>query len=165
MKLLFLDIDGVLNVHDFNKESMSGVIHRDKVERVNEILRRTDARVVLSSAWRYFVHRDEMDLTGLDWLLRSHGLIHGRLDGITRKDRLNFAYCGDPSKWYIDGNERSDQVLEYLEPRSVESYVVIDDLDLGFSKREMNFIHTDGLVGITDEHVQKAIEILNGGAS
>lgn len=39
MKLVFLDIDGVLNNHDFEPERMSATIHRDKVERLNRILR------------------------------------------------------------------------------------------------------------------------------
>lgn len=52
MKLIFLDIDGVLNDHS---RSSSGycTIDSDKVELFNQILdAHPNARVVISSAWR-----------------------------------------------------------------------------------------------------------------
>lgn len=74
MKLLFVDIDGVLNCHEWDGEVGCGQIHADKMHRLNVILKKTDAKVIVSSAWRYLVHRGEMDEVGLDWLLRSHGV-------------------------------------------------------------------------------------------
>src|ERR1700728_3493853 len=108
MKVIFLDIDGVLNNHQFDTEIMCGQIHKDKVILLNSILRRTDARIVLSSAWRYLVYRNEMNLMGLEWLLRSHGVLKDRLIGITRQDTIvnqPAGWTGDVSQW-LRSNER-----------------------------------------------------------
>jgi hypothetical protein len=88
IKLLFLDIDGVLNAHESDPDVLCGPIFRDKVRLLNRILRATDAKVVLSSAWRYIVHRGEATLQGMDWLLRSHGMLANRLIGVTRPDTM-----------------------------------------------------------------------------
>ena len=75
--LIFLDVDGVLNSHDFNHAAKSNTLHRDKVDRLNRVIASTGARLVLSSAWRYHYYRGEMNIAGLDWLLRSHGVAAG----------------------------------------------------------------------------------------
>lgn len=50
MRLLFLDIDGVLNTHELlDPEVMCGQIHKDKVVLLNEVLRQTGAKIALSS--------------------------------------------------------------------------------------------------------------------
>ena len=66
MSILFLDIDGVLNTHENDPEVMCGQIHRDKVQLLNGVLRDTGARIVLSSAWRYSIYRNEATLMGLE---------------------------------------------------------------------------------------------------
>lgn len=163
-KLLFLDIDGVLNCHEWDKEVGSGQIHEDKIFRLNRILRETNAKIVLSSAWRYLVHRKEMNLVGLDWLLRSHGLLKDRLKGITRADtttRIN----GDPSTW-VTPNERGLQIHEYIDHHvmcgnELGNFCVLDDLDLGITTHKLPFVQTNSDVGLQDGHVHQVIRILN----
>jgi hypothetical protein len=58
MKLIFLDIDGVLNSDRFFAEAQParwGIGHIDPgaVGRVEELARRTGAHIVISSAWRH----------------------------------------------------------------------------------------------------------------
>lgn len=91
----------------------------------------SDAKIVLSSAWRYLVHRGEMNLNGLEWLLRSHGVLAGRLHGITRKDseRKTMSWDGTYASW-VHGNERGKQIAEYLGNDRSIPYAVVDDLDL-----------------------------------
>lgn len=166
--LVFLDIDGVLNAHEFNHECLCGQIHREKVERLNRVLRATGARVVLSSAWRYLVHRDEMNLMGMEWLLRSHGMLAGRLAGITRMDTMvdRPTYDGTPGSWPLT-NERGEQVREWLAintPHEVP-YIVIDDLDLGISEAGHPFVQTDGSIGLTEADATTAIAMLAGAVS
>lgn len=165
--LIFLDVDGVLNAHEFDPECGCGQIHREKVDRLNRILRATGARVVLSSAWRYLIHRDEMNLMGMEWLLRSHGLLAGRLRGITRMDTkvARRDYNGTPSSWAIT-DERGEQIREWLAINTAVEppYVVIDDLDLGISEAGHPFVQTDGAVGLTDADADAAIEMLAGKA-
>jgi hypothetical protein len=157
MRVLFLDIDGVLNIHEpLDPEVMCGRIHADKVLRLNRILRESGAMIVLSSAWRYFIHRNDMNLVGLDWLLRSHGIISERLVGVTDLDTM--IYFGD--KMLPVENERGIQISKWLMGKKIESYCVVDDLDLGISEAEHPFVHVDGTKGLTDEQSDQIIALL-----
>jgi hypothetical protein len=161
--LVALDIDGVLNSHHFDGVARSCRIDRTRVRHLNYILAATDARVVLSSAWRYLVNRDEMTLQGLDWLLRSHGVRAGALAGITHPDTPTEwdEGRGVPVKFVQD--ERSAQVRRWRAANGhVGPYVVIDDLDLGFTASGMPFIRTESKVGLTSEDARRAVNILRG---
>lgn len=166
MRLLFLDVDGVLNAHDFDHAAMCGPIHRDKVARLNRVLLTADARVVLSSAWRYISLRGEATLTGLDWLFRSHGLLCGRLIGHTPPDTLvRGVFDGTPGSWPVE-NERGKQIADWLagDGRRVGAarYAVVDDLDLGITAAGHPFVQTDGSVGLTDADADALVSILVG---
>jgi hypothetical protein len=63
-KILFLDMDGVLNAHEWLGEAGSCDVRHDCVLRLNRILHETGAAIVLSSAWRYMVHGGDMTLPG-----------------------------------------------------------------------------------------------------
>lgn len=168
MKILFLDIDGVLNTHEpLDPDVMCGQIHPDKVARLNRVLRETDARVVLSSAWRYIVHRGEMNLMGFEWLLRSHGVLADRLVGITRTDTMERAtYKGEPGTWLPCANERGQQITDWLAVSlgtvgvEVARYAVVDDLDLGITAAGHTFVRTDGTVGLTDADAAGLVGLL-----
>lgn len=169
MKLLFLDIDGVLNNHDFDHFAMCGRIHYDKIILLNQILDATKAKVILTSAWRYIIHRNESTLVGMDWLLRSHGMRSGHLLDITRLDtmveRPARGYDGKPESW-PQTNERGNQISDYLKSSSIRiaSYVALDDLDLGISEAGHPFVQTDATVGLTYKEVSQCIEhLMKGG--
>lgn len=153
--LLFLDIDGVLNGHEqFNAQVGSSVIQAQAVNLLNLVLKHTDSQFVLSSAWRYLVHRNEMSLSGLSWLLRSHG-IYDRLVGVTRMDTMV-----TPERPVPD--ERGVQITEWLKTHQhCGLYAVVDDLDLGISDSGHPFVQTDGKVGLTVKQGAKLIGLLS----
>jgi len=168
MNLIFLDIDGVLNTHEPLEEGvMCGKLHASKVRRLNLLIQETNASIVLSSAWRYLVHRGEMNLTGLGWLLRSHGVIDC-LVGITRPDTMERPKWDGSTPWQPCNNERGQQISDFLRvcvgmlgvPCS--RYVVIDDLDLGISEAKHPFVHVNGQRGFTWADYDKALAILKG---
>jgi hypothetical protein len=165
--LIFLDIDGVLNGHEYDPEIMCGEIHRDKVQLLNHILRQTGAKVVLSSAWRYIIHRREATLAGMDWLLRSHGMLANRLIGCTREDtmRTDPNYSGTPNSWPVH-DESGQQITDWLQQNGLPEtrYIAIDDLDLGITDSGHPLVLTDGKKGLTAGDATKAIRILQGGA-
>ena len=161
MNLLFLDVDGVLNSHDFSEAAMCGPIHADKERRLNGVLILTGAKVVLSSAWRYLVHRDEMNLTGLDWLLRSHGLLAGRLIGVTGPDTMVERPHWDGSTPWPHTNERGEQIRDWLTANPAERVAVVDDLDLGITAVGLPLVLTDGKVGLTEADAEKLVAILS----
>lgn len=166
MNLLVLDIDGVLNAHEWNDEIKCGQIHKDKVERLNTILRETGAKILISSAWRYLVHRGEMNLMGLEWLFRSHGIIANRLVGITDPDPVDRETYTGENIW-IHSNDRGAQITRWIKDSSepVEAYVVIDDLDLGISQEGHPFIQTQSEEGLTVSQMVRAVELLTSGTS
>jgi hypothetical protein len=154
-KLIFLDIDGVLNSHEpLDPDVMCGQILVPKVQILNRVLRDTGAKIVLSSAWRYLILRGEMDLTGFEWLLRSHGVISGRLAGYTRADTMVEREHYDGKQTWPMTNERGGQVSDWLKTWRHQTshklkYAVVDDLDLGITEAGHPFVHVDGTKGLT----------------
>ncbi len=54
MKVIFLDIDGVLNsTHTRNPRGFPYVTDPDLVDRLRDVVAKTGAEVILSSTWRY----------------------------------------------------------------------------------------------------------------
>jgi hypothetical protein len=151
--VVFLDIDGVLNGHEFLVESRSCKIDRACVERLNRILKATDARIVLSSAWRYMVHGHAMTLQGFQYMLQTHGMV-GSVNGSERV--IVDVTCRDQ-----DLADRPDQIRAWLEacaPHDEWRYVILDDGD--FVWGDLNIIQTDGSKGLTDEDAERAIASL-----
>ncbi len=67
MKILFLDIDGVLNSDRWFTEQQDGTFmpHEDKMDPkavavLNEIIEKSGAKIVISSSWRKFFDFDEL---------------------------------------------------------------------------------------------------------
>lgn len=116
--VIFLDIDGVLNGHDYNPVSQSNPIWPEKIMLLNHILQKTGAKIVICSAWRYMVHGGAITLTGFEYLLRTHGLMAGRIIGAT---------CSDESDHQTRGRQIADFRHRYIPSRA--RCVVIDDGD------------------------------------
>ena len=89
MKVIFLDIDGVLNGHEYDPNAESCLIKQECITNLSKILTNSNVSVVVSSAWRYMISRKAMSISGFEYMLRTHGLagIKGRIIGITREDR------------------------------------------------------------------------------
>src|SRR5690349_15084760 len=125
MKLIFLDIDGVLN----NLESLRfartkvrssrltfSAAHPSCVRALNQITIRTDARLVISSTWR------GLGLTILRDIFNEWGIHADVIDRTPDLSRLNGPLWKSP--------ERGDDIKAWLSEHSgVESYVILDDGD------------------------------------
>lgn len=159
--LIALDIDGVLNTHDYNPVAESNVLHRKKVERLNGIIVETGAVVVLASAWRYLRVRGDMTIDGLDWLARSHGLKAGVIVGITQPDTPT-RWCektGDPVGFIA--NERGVQIRRFqLKANHVGPVIAIDDLDLGITAVGIRLVRTVAAIGLTDDDARLAVTLI-----
>jgi hypothetical protein len=144
--LLFLDIDGVLNGHDYSQESMSTFISRECVDELNRVLKETGAYLVLSSAWRYMILGRTMTVVGFDYMLRTHGVIARRLVGRT---------CADE-----EVKERGWQIQEWRQVNDHKGrYAVVDDMDLHISPLHP-FVQTDGQRGLSSENADRLIALL-----
>lgn len=159
MKVIFLDIDGVLNGHGFDRSAQSCTIRPDCVVRFNRLLRETGAKVVLSSAWRYMVTGGAMTVRGFEYMLRTHGVAGCHIIGHTCTDEE----CAG----------RGKQIRRWVEESPygpIDAYVVLDDEEYDIREPSPTFNHagtnahpfvrTDGKVGLTDADVEAAVRLL-----
>lgn len=153
--VIFLDIDGVLNGHDFDENAQSNTIDSHKVFILNAILKESGAKLVLSSAWRYMIHGGAMSLTGFEYLLRSHGIMAGRLIGAT---------CSDECRFPVRGQQIADYRNRFI-PESTRC-VILDDgdarweSDYGLNGCGIPWVQTDSAIGLTWDDARKVLEIL-----
>ena len=52
MKIIFLDIDGVLNVIPQGRDEYGAIFHPEFVANLKHIIDKTGAKLVISSTWR-----------------------------------------------------------------------------------------------------------------
>ncbi|MBR3799530.1 MAG: hypothetical protein IKK36_11550 [Bacteroidales bacterium] len=168
--IIFLDFDGVLNTEKYYCELKSkGLPSDDKygqlfdpeaVANLRKIIDATDARIVVSSSWRY------MGLNVLQRMWYDRDL-PGRIVDITPLHLLDDKLCdtdltqvdmlslcrGNEIKWYFD---------EVLDANSnSRRFVIFDDLKEVLPELQDHFIRIDPIVGITEEDVERAVEIMN----
>lgn len=161
-KVIFLDIDGVLNCStskSYCVEDGGRVIKgvdSDKVKRLAKIIEVTGAEIVLSSDWKdgwskYYTSSKPSHAKYLD----NHLYKKGRL---TIKDKTPSTHKGS---WF-----RGEEILAYLRShQDVENYVILDDTffeDFSIKEISEHLVLTDYKVGLTDADVEKAIRILGG---
>ena len=188
LNLVFLDMDGVLNGHQYMREAESCNICRPCVLQLNRIIRRTDCHIVLSSAWRYMVHGRAMTLSGFGYMLRTHGVIGAsmRMIGLTDPDEVcptcghrhtrrkgNTVVITAAADWLCrkcgGPLSRGKQVTAWLKRLrdsparvAVGRYVVLDDDAFDFAAERHPFVQTDGSRGMTRRKADRAIAILLG---
>ena len=136
MKLIFLDIDGVLN-KKAGQPLKTFVIEEEQLTLLAELVKRSGAEVVLSSSWR--LAEDE------PW---REPLLRGGVTVTDKTVRLN-------------GNNRQREILLYLDTHGeVESFVVLDDQGGRFGKLRSNRVLVDPRTGLTEANVEQALKIL-----
>ena len=136
MKIVFLDIDGVLNCKQTpNPRKFPFVVDPIRLQRLNHLLEITGAQVVLDSNWRY-------DPVGL---LAAK---HFRVPFIDTTPDL-------------PGQPRCNPILEWLRAHAeVERFIVIDDEDDELDDLPLfQPLRRDGL---TDDVVKAAADYLSG---
>ena len=161
-KVIFLDVDGVLN----SNRSTEPTIAEDMVKRLAHIARKTGASIILSSSWRYeYVRHINPELDYYD-----KDIDH--LITILKKYGLEIADTTPLS--YINGaNARPYEIRTWLAGRAnVKRFVILDD-DFWHWNYLNDFVvctmhmALGGITtyGLTDDDVQKAIDILTGKTS
>jgi hypothetical protein len=157
-KILFLDIDGVLNSAAWYARPRTGqgdLAHLDPVlvQRADEIARRTGAAIVISSAWR--IHHPLEELAPL---LRTAGL------GATIIGKTPVIDDGPP-----EGLVRAAEILRWLEGHTlrahglgaapVRRFAILDDLD-DFGPLAPWHVCTSFEEGLTTADVERAVALL-----
>lgn len=135
MKVIFLDIDGVLNTNS-NKE-----ISNEKLKLLSELVSKTGAEVVLSSSWRYGWNQPEKNKPGT----RFYNLKQQFKDNdIVIKETIGLDLT------------KSIQIKNYLSTNVIDKYVVLDDEPIDI----VNLVQTNGDVGLTQSDCQKVVLLL-----
>ena len=159
-KIIFLDIDGVLNVLCENKDEYGCIFHEQFVDNLKYIIDETDAKIVISSSWR----DSGLDIMKELWKFRN---LPGEVIDIT-PTVLETADYFDIE--FYDLVDRGYEIQQWLDTNNVLSYVIIDDINdmlptqKDFFVRTLNPFHSDSLsggYGLTKECAKRAIEILN----
>lgn len=149
MRVVFLDIDGVLNTLE-TSPSLGWIIQRPRdgiearfVERLESVCRRGEAKIVLSSSWRTFLPRHGHDVAAV---LRDAG-IDAELVGVTPRE-----------PW-----RRGEQIAAWLaEHPEVQRYVVLDDNDDMEALPPERVVITESTQGLTWADADRAVLILQG---
>lgn len=148
MKVIFLDIDGVLNTREFLEKNIPVMpmfngwgyaIDPRAVERLGAAIRATAASVVLSSTWRLFV-----PLMDLEVFLRAYGCPARIID----KTPLLSTF----------GREREVETWLKEHPE-ISRFVILDDQNV-FPTLTRRLIQVDPKTGLTWRDVDKLVEAL-----
>ena len=161
-KIVFLDIDGVLNSNFWNENhqreiSDGTLIDESKIILLCKLIADTNAEIILHSGWKYWFDSDlkplRKEAENLRTLLEKEGLTIAGVtpdhatDEIRESKKFSLVKAGEILAWLGQHND-------------VDNWVVLDDLDLHNEKIEMHQVKTDQRVGLTIEDVEKAKSIL-----
>jgi hypothetical protein len=172
MKVIFLDIDGVLNSNDWYTNRKKNNLTEQypltefdpkAVERLNRIILETGAKIVVSSSWR--AGRSVNELQDLLISVGVIGEVVGKTNRLTH-DTYNIPRGCEIDYWLkLQGlfqriNWSKEEQQKNIDKAKVKNYIILDDdSDMLYSQKE-HFVHTDNLYGLTDEDVDNSISIL-----
>lgn len=151
MKIIFLDVDGVLNSID-SEDVFQGFIGLDYsgIKLLKEIVDATDAEIVLVSTWKLSWNKDgsRPDTLG------------EYFDDRLAEERLTIL---DKTGGSI--HDRGHGIIDWLSEHPTDSWIVLDDEifedyeECGIMPRLVKTDFYDG--GLKEKHVEMAINLLN----
>ena len=156
MKVIFLDIDGVLNSFScktfINKHYF---VMDEKIQLLKQLVDETEAKIVLSSSWR------------MGWVDHENNE-----DSIDREDYL--ALIEKLKEFDIELYDytpinvphvktRGEEIDMWLKKHDdVQSFVILDDMyNSNFKPHTAKLIQTSMEKGLLPKHIKKAKQILN----
>jgi hypothetical protein len=150
MRVVFLDIDGVLNSsklweRPYNEsESPLHMLDEENVARLAKICKTAEAHIVISSSWRL-----AYGLADIRGYLKAKGLT----------PEIEHSNVLDKTP-YLATRRRSDEIEAWLKGtlNRPESFVILDDDETAdVEGRLVKTVFSEG--GLLDEHVAKALEM------
>lgn len=160
-KIIFLDIDGVLNVLPKTEDKFGPCFHKHFEDNLRYIIEKTGAKIVISSTWKI----DGLEVMQEMWQKRG---LAGKVIDITPSevDVVDRGICE-----FYDQVDRGFEIQQWIDDHDVESYVILDDVNDMMPSQQNNFVvtsnnkdHADCVnfgYGLTRRCADKAIEILN----
>lgn len=160
MKVIFLDIDGVLNteryvIEQYKKTGKPHSTHHSEfdpicMENLKDFIKQTDAYIVISSSWRLGNHKTDKGWKTLINRFNTYGLLD-RIIGCTP--------CLDDQ--YKDMCCRGHEIQKWLDDnKNIDNFVIIDD-DRDMFHLISKLAKCNFKDGFSDKVKQKALEIIN----
>jgi len=146
MKVIFLDIDGVLNpILDFDLNAEKHAFSKRCIALLNDLVKETGAKIVITSTWESLLNSIDQFQT----FFEEQGF-KGEIIGFTDKKEESYMLRGNLIyKW----------IVKY--PEKLENYLILDDDDDMLYWQKDNFILIDDYCGLTPTIVYRAIRMLN----
>lgn len=163
-KVIFLDIDGVLNKTKKAKQIIFDPVLIDKLRNI--IDRVEGVQIVLSTFWRPFD-------AYIAYVLSRHGIDGGLLVGATPGVSKSTTVVESsvrhllPVEAFDDAvvyPNRAAEIRTFLTRNpQISQFAIIDDRnDAADAELLASFVRTDPAVGLTDEDVERAVGLLTG---
>ena len=150
MKIIFLDIDGVMNSEVYHKTLNTKKkgwrrFNPEAVKMITKLVEEFDAKIVISSLWRFAVKKE------LATELKASNLV-------------NFLHP-DWKTPIIEPGHRGKEVKMWLDEHpDIKEFIILDDDNDILEEHRSRFVRTDYYEGMQAEHYYKAREILETGA-
>jgi len=163
-KIIFLDIDGVLNTERWHCQTASNELQDEygykfdpvAVTNLSKIIEETGADIVISSSWKF------MGLSKMRKMWKDRKL-PGNVIGITPNtvsdEFLLNVDLDNMDIMAIRGQEVKEWLM--LNKNEITNYVILDDMNDILQEQESHFVWIDPEVGITSGNAVQAIFILN----
>lgn len=160
-KIIFLDIDGVLNVYCESRDKFGCTFHKHFVDNLRWIIDQTNAKIVISSTWKF----DGLETMQKMWKYRN---LPGKVIDITPNevDVVERGICE-----FYDLVDRGFEIQQWINDHKIENYVIIDDDNDMLPYQRNNFVRTannsdhpdciDIGYGLTKKCAEQVIKILN----
>lgn len=147
MKVVFLDIDGVLLSHRTllahgtwahdPEELAKGEVDEVSLSMIRKIVGKADASIVLSSSWRILNSWHDMG------------------------EALKLPIMGQTPVGSPNGSARGNEIADWLRDRvDVTHYAIIDDDSDMLEHQKPYFVHTSGFNGFSWENATKLASVL-----
>lgn len=161
MKVLFLDIDGVINSYDNihtrlkqfrenkipNRDQFGALFDKKCIKYLDLIIKETNCKIVISSSWRRVGLKKMKEM----WITRE---LPGEIIDITPK-RIRTEILAK----FKGGITRGSEIQQWIEDNHPYSYCIVDDDDDMLPHQ--NFVKTNTYNGLDIKATKKIIKILN----
>lgn len=153
MKVIFLDIDGVLNhkehmISEYNKNHSTSSYHmeldQNKIKMLADFVHETNSVVVISSSWRIGGFEKSLSIQNLMKQLNNYGIIIGGYTSLTFER--------------VRGREIAQWIVHNC--ISIPNFCIFDDHS-NMEDLEDHLVKTSWDRGLEDIHIQMAKQVLD----
>ena len=154
MKIIFLDIDGVLNCSESKSECFGYTgIDNVRIKRLKRIIEETNAQIILISTWKENWFKESFNKCQQDELANY-------LDRKFKREHLSIL-----DKTTDINGSRGKGILQALTKYNTDQFIILDDEIFDYEELNLltNLVKTEYLNGgLTEEITNKTINLLKG---